>query len=102
MPGDCVLADDQLRGDLAVALSGGDQAQDLELARSESMRFDRRGSAGDSVDPGHVGRCLEVREHAASRLELERSRVVVSQLAAGESDYDPRTRGLVRRLELLP
>src|SRR5262245_38376098 len=99
--GDGVVADPELRRDLAVALAGGDEPEDLELPVGEALALGRR-PAQQRVDAGAVGGGSELLEGGARRLELEPRRVVVTQPAAGLPHEDARPRDLVRRVERLP
>jgi len=88
--GDRVLADRQLRRDLAVAAAGGDQAQDLELALAEAVAIgavSRRKQ--QRFDPGEVARRTERGEGVARGFQLELRRVLVAERAAGATDRLP-------------
>src|SRR5512133_3968877 len=50
MPRDGVLADHELRRDLLVALAGGDEPQDVELAGREAMSGGARSAFEQRVD----------------------------------------------------
>jgi hypothetical protein len=95
-------ADHEGRGDLPVALAGGDQAQHLELPLRQPMGSAGSGVATKRVEPGEVRRRSQLLEHAAGRLHLEGGSVLVPQHAAGQPGQRAQARELVWGIELLP
>jgi len=91
-----VLADHERRGDLAVALSGRDESQHLELATRQPPATSVSCLWPDRLDPGNVGRRAESVEDSAGAVELEGGSVVVPELSTCEGDENAGTRTLVR------
>src|SRR6266540_5575308 len=54
VPGDRVLAHDEHRGDVAVRLSGSNEAKHLQLARRQSVRLDGLRPATERLDAGEI------------------------------------------------
>src|SRR5207247_7981148 len=82
--GDGVLADHERGGDLAVAPTGRDEAQHLELARREAVVGSGRPRQSERVDPGKVRLGAELREDLPGGVELARDSVVIPEPPAGE------------------
>src|ERR671918_2980823 len=66
------------------------------------MRVSSDVATDERLDAGDIGRRAEVREHAASRVELERGRLLVAQREARRSQERTRARRLVGSSELVP
>src|SRR5918996_2872275 len=101
VPSDGVLADDELRGDLPVALPGGDEPEHLQLAPRQAVLvpadFPRQ-----RVQPSEVRRRSELVEDRPGSVELQRRGVVVANGSTREAEEGADAGGLVRRLQLLP
>src|SRR5215212_6440207 len=100
MPGDGVLADHERPGDLLVALTGRDEAEDLELAGGQPIIVPA--GSQERVHQGKVG-------HRPQRLiglprsgKLHRECVFVAERPAGLPDERASACSLVRCLELMP
>src|SRR4029453_10437540 len=92
-----VLADDEHRRDLAVALPRRDEPQDLELALGQPVARARPGR-----ETRQIGRRSETVVLLPRRLELQRGRLFVPESRARTGNLLARTGNLVRRVELEP
>src|SRR5262245_4888094 len=95
VPMDGVLADNELRGDLAVASSGGDEREHLVLAAGERAL----GRASQQpVDSSDGAASVERDEGVACRRRLGSSALLLLQLEQGTSERELRPRTLVGRV----
>jgi hypothetical protein len=97
-----VVAQMQVDGDRMVARSGDNQTQHLQFALRQSMPHVRSGVIGQQVDPRKLRLRPQLCEDVPGRLQLQRSRVIVPERAAGQCHQHTGTRCLVRRFEFLP
>jgi hypothetical protein len=101
VPGDGSLADHERACNLAIAPAAGDQTEHLELARGEAVLASSP-LPGERVEPREVGRRSQPEERVASGVQLERSRIAISELRAGVRDEDACAGGVVGRVQVLP
>src|SRR5262249_49263160 len=94
VPGDGVLADHELCGDLAVALAFPHEPQDLDLATRQPVLLVR--VAG--CEAGEVRRGSELVEDLTRGLELERCGLLVGERGARLREQCTRAADLVRRV----
>src|SRR5690242_17601323 len=84
--GDGVLAEDERRRDLAVAPTGRDESQHLQLALREPVDLARPTRLGEGSDPRGVRCRAEPFECLRGGLQLEAGRVVIAECPAREPD----------------
>ena len=100
---DGLLAEEQLLGDRAVGLAGGDQPQHLDLARGQAAgrvaRRPRATAASTRARSGAAPSCWNTQRAASSSISA-----VSSSPSARHADADqhPHPRAVVRRVELPP
>jgi hypothetical protein len=91
---------EELVCDLAVGVTGRDQAQHLEFPVAQSVHLHALG--GDGSQEPERGECTESLEDGASGLELEGGAVVVVECHARSTDGDPRAGFVVHRVQASP
>ena len=100
VPVDRALAHAQLAGDALVRVAGGNQPKHVQLTRGERTGRRRRGARG--VKTGEVGLGAKLGEDRSRGIELEPSRLVITERLTRLSDEHAHACRLVRRLEPLP
>lgn len=97
-----MFADDELVGDLAVGLPGGDQCEHFDLACGQDPGGCRAGHGEQPVQTCDVRYCAQLLEGLPGGVGLKLGGVPVAEVPAGEGKEQARPGMFVRGLEARP
>ena len=102
MPGDSLLADEELVGDATIRLAGRKQPKYLRLAFAEQADLLTRGAPGLLGDAREARFGSELREYPSRGFDLKTMAVLVAPLLTDSRQQQASLRFFVRHLQLTP